>query len=425
MNNLAEPDTPNAQRSRGSLRDWRFWVGGIGRILLVAGVLMFGFVAYQLWGTGIEYRQHQSTLAKEFAQRQADLLGTDGASPDSTIPGSSDPTDETDTSLPQDPNSSGTLVTPTTFPDTGRKRVRWPKPAPGDVIAIIAIPKVNKRVYAVAGVDANDLKQGLGHYPRTPLPGQLGNSAFAGHRTTFGAPLFDIDKLSIGDEIVVDTITNQRYVYLVSSSPRVVAATAGSVVETTDRTVATLTLTSCHPKYSAKERIVVVATLDPSRSGIVEPPFVDPAPATTVTSTTVTATTTAPTTVAPATTGSSGTSTSTSLARSTTTAATTTTTTTTVDDTISTAVPGPGTPGDGFPPAEEALQLSQGWLADSAAWWHVIGWGLLNAAVAAAGWLLARRTRRWWLGLAAAAAPFLLVLYFVYQNVNRLMPADL
>lgn len=415
MNDLAEPDTPNGPGTSGSRRDWRFWVGGFGRILLVTGVLMFGFVAYQLWGTGIEYRQHQSTLAKEFAERQADLLRTDGTSPDSTIPGSSDPTDETDTSVPQDPNSSGTLVTPTTFPDTGRKRVRWPKPAPGDVIAIIAIPKVNKRVYAVAGVDANDLKQGLGHYPKTPLPGQLGNSAFAGHRTTFGAPLFDIDKLSIGDEIVVDTITNQRYVYLVSSSPRVVAATAGSVVETTDRTVATLTLTSCHPKYSAKERIVVVATLDPSRSGVVEPPFVDPAPSTTAPSTTV-----APATVAPATTGSVGASTS--VAASSTTGATTTTT---VGDTIPTTVPDAGTPGDGFPPAEEALQLSQGWLADSAAWWHVIGWGLLNAAVAAAGWLLARRTRRWWLGLAAAAAPFLLVLYFVYQNVNRLLPADL
>ncbi|MEI7991141.1 MAG: sortase [Actinomycetota bacterium] len=395
MNDLAEPDTPNEPGTSGSRRDWRFWVGGLGRILLVIGVLMFGFVAYQLWGTGIEYRQHQSTLAKEFAERQAELLGSNETSPDSTSPDSNDPTDAT-----------GTLVPPTTFPGTGNKRTQWPKPAPGDVIAIIAIPKVHKRVYAVAGVDTNDLKQGLGHYPKTPLPGQLGNSAFAGHRTTFGAPLFDIDKLSIGDEIVVDTITNQRYVYLVSSSPRVVAATAGSVVETTDRTVATLTLTSCHPKYSAKERIVVVATLDPSRSGVVEPPFVDPAPSTT----------------APSTTGSSGASTS--VAGSSTTAVATTTTTT-VDDAVPTVGPDAGNPGDEFPLGEDAPQLSRGWLTDSAAWWHVIGWGFLNAGVAAAGWLLARRTRRWWLGLAAAAAPFLLVLYFVYQNVNRLLPADL
>ena len=395
MNDLAEPDTPNGPGTSGSRRDWRFWVGGLGRILLVIGVLMFGFVAYQLWGTGIEYRQHQSTLAKEFAERQAELLGSNETSPDSTSPDSTDPADAT-----------GTLVSPTTFPGTKNKK-RWPKPAPGDVIAIIAIPKVHKRVYAVAGVDSNDLKQGLGHYPKTPLPGQLGNSAFAGHRTTFGAPLFDIDKLSIGDEIVVDTITNQRYVYLVSSSPRVVAANAGSVVETTNRTVATLTLTSCHPKYSAKERIVVVATLDPSRSGVVEPPFVDPAPSTTV---------------APATTGSSGTSTSVAGSSTTTVA---TTTTTTVGDTVPTVGPDAGNPSDGFPLAEDAPQLSRGWMTDSAAWWHVIGWGLLNAGVVAAGWLLARRTRRWWLGLAAAAAPFLLVLYFVYQNVNRLLPADL
>ncbi|CAB4737409.1 unannotated protein [freshwater metagenome] len=395
MNYLTEPETPNEPGTSGSRRDWRFWVGGFGRILLVIGVLMFGFVAYQLWGTGIEYRQHQSTLAKEFAERQAELLGSNETSPDSTSPDSTDPADAT-----------GTLVSPTTFPGTKNKK-RWPKPAPGDVIAIIAIPKVHKRVYAVAGVDSNDLKQGLGHYPKTPLPGQLGNSAFAGHRTTFGAPLFDIDKLSIGDEIVVDTITNQRYVYLVSSSPRVVAANAGSVVETTNRTVATLTLTSCHPKYSAKERIVVVATLDPSRSGVVEPPFVDPAPSTTV---------------APATTGSSGTSTSVAGSSTTTVA---TTTTTTVGDTVPTVGPDAGNPSDGFPLAEDAPQLSRGWMTDSAAWWHVIGWGLLNAGVVAAGWLLARRTRRWWLGLAVAAAPFLLVLYFVYQNVNRLLPADL
>jgi len=401
MNDLAEPDTPNELDASGSRRDWRFWVGGLGRILLVIGVLMFGFVAYQLWGTGIEYRQHQSTLAKEFAERQAELLGSNETPPDSTSPDSNDPT-----------GGTGTLVTPTTFPGTGNKRTPWPKPTPGDVLAIIAIPKVNKRVYAVAGVDANDLKQGLGHFPRTPLPGQLGNSAFAGHRTTFGAPLFDIDKLSIGDEIIVDTITNQRYVYLVSSSPRVVPATAGSVVETTDRTVATLTLTSCHPKYSAKERIVVVATLDPSRSGVVEPPFIDPAPSTTV----------APTTVAPASTGLPDTSTSVAGSSTTTVA---TTTTTTVGDTVPTVGPNAGTPGGGLPLGEESPQLSRGWLADSAAWWHVVGWGLLTAGVAAAGWLLARRTRRWWLGLAAAAVPFLLLLYFVYQNVNRLLPADL
>ena len=417
MNDLAEPDTPNGPGTSGSRRDWRFWVGGLGRILLVIGVLMFGFVAYQLWGTGIEYRQHTSTLAKEFAERQAELLGSNETSPDSTSPDSNDPTGGTGTSGSQDPSGTGTLVTPTTFPGTGNKRTRWPKPAPGDVIAIIAIPKVHKRVYAVAGVDANDLKQGLGHYPKTPLPGQLGNSAFAGHRTTFGAPLFDIDKLSIGDEIVVDTITNQRYVYLVSSSPRVVAATAGSVVETTDRTVATLTLTSCHPKYSAKERIVVVATLDPSRSGVVEPPLVDPTPSTTV----APATTGSSGTVA-STTGSSGTSTSVAGSSTTTVA---TTTTTTVGDTVPTVGPDAGNPTDGFPLAAGAPQLSRGWLTDSAASWHVIGWGLLNAGVVAAGWLLARRTRRWWLGLAVAAAPFLLVLYFVYQNVNRLLPADL
>jgi sortase A len=231
--------------------------------------------------------------------------------------------------------------------------------------------------------------------------------------------LFDIDRLEIGDDIVVDTLTNQRYVYVVSSIPRVVSATAGSVIETTDDTIATLTLTSCHPKYSAKQRIVVVATLDAARSGTVEPPNIDPSPATT---TTLPATTTsAPaTTAASVATSAGGTaSTSTVSAPSSTLVAPQPTTSEAVES------PDPDTVSTGFLVDGGDQQLSHGWFTDSAAWWHVIGWGLLDAAVVVGGWLLARRTRRWWLGVIVAAVPFLVVLYFVYQNVNRLLPADL
>lgn len=400
-------------------RDWRFWVGGTGRILLAIGLLMFGFVAYQLWGTGIEYQQHQDDLAKQFRDAQEQLLGASGTTGDTLAPG--DTATQTTDASSELPEGAGTgeLATPTTFPATGKKRTRWPRPAPGDALAIISIPKIHKRVYAVSGVATKDLKKGLGHYPRTPFPGQLGNSAFAGHRTTFGAPLFDIDRLEIGDDIVVDTLTNQRYVYVVSSIPRVVSATAGSVIETTDDTIATLTLTSCHPKYSAKQRIVVVATLDAARSGTVEPPNIDPSPATT---TTLPATTTsAPaTTAASVATSAGGTaSTSTVSAPSSTLVAPQPTTSEAVES------PDPDTVSTGFLVDGGDQQLSHGWFTDSAAWWHVIGWGLLDTAVVVGGWLLARRTRRWWLGVIVAAVPFLVVLYFVYQNVNRLLPADL
>ena len=65
----------------------------------------------------------------------------------------------------------------------------------GEAIARIEIPAIGVDDIVVAGVDSGDLKKGPGHFPTTPLPGQLGNSAIAGHRTTYGQPFFDVDKL--------------------------------------------------------------------------------------------------------------------------------------------------------------------------------------------------------------------------------------
>ena len=105
----------------------------------------------------------------------------------------------------------------------------------------------------VPGVTHEDLKKGPGHYPDTPLPGQLGNASIAGHRTTFGEPFYDIDKLEPGDEIIVTMTTGDQFVYSVTSS-EIVGPDDYYVVTTTDPTVAELTLTSCHPKYTAKQQ---------------------------------------------------------------------------------------------------------------------------------------------------------------------------
>ena len=72
--------------------------------------------------------------------------------------------------------------------------------------------------------------------------------------------------------------------------------------------------------------------------------------------------------------------------------------------------------------ADEAFQ--RGWFDDAGAWPQVVGWGLAGAAVAMAGWWLGRRSR-WWLGAMAAAVPFLVLLYFFYENVNRLLPPNI
>ena len=140
-----------------------------------------------------------------------------------------------------------------------------PPIARGEPLALLEIPAIGRSDIVVPGVTLNDLKDGPGHYPETPLPGQLGNASIAGHRTTYGAPFFDVDQLQPGDEIIVTMITGDRYVYIVTGS-EIVSASDYWVVTTRDPTIAELTLTSCHPKYTAHDRIVVHSLLDPTRS---------------------------------------------------------------------------------------------------------------------------------------------------------------
>ncbi len=109
----------------------------------------------------------------------------------------------------------------------------------------------------VEGTDAGDLRKGPGHYPGTPLPGQRGTVAIAGHRTTYGAPFRKIDKVRPGDEIVV-VMPYGRFTYRVERT-RIVPPTAVWVTQRVsyDR----LILSACHPLYSAAKRIVVFAKL--------------------------------------------------------------------------------------------------------------------------------------------------------------------
>jgi sortase A len=72
---------------------------------------------------------------------------------------------------------------------------------------------------------------------------------------------------------------------------------------------------------------------------------------------------------------------------------------------------------------ESADAFSHGWFSDGSAWPQVVLWGLLCAAVAIGGYLLARHFRRMWIGVLAAVVPFVVALYFFFQNVNRLLPS--
>ena len=121
----------------------------------------------------------------------------------------------------------------------------------------IELPTLD-RDYAVAeGTETGTLRKGPGHYPETPLPGQGGTVAIAGHRTTYGAPFRTIDQLDKGDFIVLD-MPYAVLTYEVEKT-QIVKPTALEVIRRVsyDR----LVLSACHPLYSAAKRIIVFARL--------------------------------------------------------------------------------------------------------------------------------------------------------------------
>jgi sortase A len=200
----------------------------LGAILTASGVLILLFVAYQLWGTGIYAARAQDDLRDDFAEQLAEL--------DSTT---------TTTAGPSTP--------PTTAP---------PPPLPGGAVAVIKIDKIGMDLPVVEGVGVAELRKAPGHYPSTPMPGELGNAAIAGHRTTYGAPFNRLGEVLPGDLIKVRTLRGE-FTYR-AESQEVVKPTEVRVLDPTPD--ARLTLTTCHPKYSAKERLIIKAVLVPEAS---------------------------------------------------------------------------------------------------------------------------------------------------------------
>jgi sortase A len=128
----------------------------------------------------------------------------------------------------------------------------------GDSLTRIKIPSLDVDVVVVEGISASALRAGAGHYPSTPLPCEDGNVSIAGHRTTYGKPFANLDRMKNGDIIVLETPVGSC-TYEVSKPPFTVRPDNLSVVSN-DPTKRTLTLTTCHPKGSAAERLVVRAT---------------------------------------------------------------------------------------------------------------------------------------------------------------------
>ena len=404
--------------------DWRFFVGNLGRVLIATGLLMFGFVAYQLWGTGIETARAQGSLESAFEQQISQRGGVDPLpGVDDTSDGAQPPGDESpvipDDGVPPvidapDPAGQGDrpVIVPTDLSDEAVVQ-DIPVIVRGDALARLQIPRIDKDLYVVAGVSLSDLKDGPGHYPDTPLPGQLGNAAIAGHRTTYGAPFFDVDQLAPGDELIVTMVTGDQFVYVVTGV-EVVSADDYWVVSTRDPDIAELTLTSCHPKYTARDRIVVHSVLDPSRSstvgvptfyGVDDQPAADPIPGDDPVVGEGVGEEVPATTVGESGVGQPATATTTPGTPSATTA------------TAPVAAPQQAPPSDTIDDA-----FIQGWFDDGGAFPQIALWGAALAAIALGAYAVSRRFRHDAYGFVVGIVPFLTVLYFFFQNVNRLLP---
>ena len=233
-------------------------------------------------------------------------------------------------------------------------------------MAIIRIPRIGVEKAVVEGVGVPDLKKGPGHYPTTPLPGQPGNAAIAGHRTTYGAPFYHLDELGNGDRIEVTTRQGE-FTYEVTDK-RVVKPSQSEVLDpTTDNR---LTLTTCNPRFSASQRLVVVSKL-----------VDNPAPAPVATTT--------PDTSA----GSGG------------------------------SGAGNGGATGGATGARPGLAGEAGLSGESASKLPAILWGLLAALVWVVTWLLSKRWGR--LAAYAMGTPvFLVVLFIFFENFAGLLPAN-
>ncbi len=131
----------------------------------------------------------------------------------------------------------------------------------GEGLTRIKIPEIGVDTVVVEGTTPAALRAGAGHYPATPLPGEVGNVGIAGHRTTFGRPFNRLDELEPGDTLELETPL-AVYTYKAvdgfsgHGNPWVVLPTQTDVVaQTAGKRM--LTLTTCHPKGSAKRRLVM------------------------------------------------------------------------------------------------------------------------------------------------------------------------
>ena len=197
---------------------------GVGETLITLGVVVLLFCGYELWFTGLETRAEQREARAELLEEWA---------------------------APAAP-AAAPAVAPVDL---------------GEGLAILRIPRLGRDYAKVVfeGVRPADLRRGPGHVPGTAMPGAVGNTVVSGHRTTYGAPFGQLDELAAGDAVVLETRDawfTYRLVREEVVSPSEVEVTLPVPRRPGEKpTKALLTLTTCHPRYSARQRLIAYAEL--------------------------------------------------------------------------------------------------------------------------------------------------------------------
>jgi sortase A len=248
---------PPRRRPRRSTRYRRAaWIA----YALGAAALVFG--GFRYWQDEVVVRRAQERLGAVFQERASEVAAGTPASAFAAPPGAAPAAAPTDVAVGDDADDPRLVLT-TAGTDLDAVTAAVPgilhelPPAAGEVLGRIVIPTIGVDWMVVEGVELAFLAGGPGHMPWTPLPGQPGNAVISGHRTTRGAPFADLDRLQPGDEILVETLIGTHTYRVVDH--RIVAPTGVWVTEQRDG--AWLTLTTCNPKGSARERLVVFAHL--------------------------------------------------------------------------------------------------------------------------------------------------------------------
>lgn len=238
--------TASVVRPRGaavrSVRSVRLSVVGVlGEIMLTLGVLLGLFVVWQLWWTDVVADDQQAQIVEDLGWARVDPPSPDApAAPDAPA-------------LTPRTDAAPVLAEPPTATTFATLRVpRWGP----DYVRPISQGTDRRQVLDVLG---------LGHYEGTAMPGEVGNFAVAGHRTTYGKPLNRVEELVVGDPLVVQT-EDTWYVYTVTET-RIVRPDQTEVIAPVPGdpeavpTERMMTLTTCHPMYSARQRYIVHAKL--------------------------------------------------------------------------------------------------------------------------------------------------------------------